>query len=126
IHTICSHNEIRFPKFIQICDPALEMGLYTDRPSPRLQQGQKLQPLDGCKSDAVDADLFASMTDRDVLPGFKMRQNRLVGFRIILGKKLKRTIGKNNPETKCHIRWVLINQQDVGIALTPLEQISEI
>ena len=97
-----------------------------DRANPLLQDREQIKPADRGEADAVDRDILAAQIERDVLPAFHPRRDRVDGVGVVGTQEFQRLLGEHHAKTPGGSGGILFEQVDMRVRMTLLPQISEI
>src|SRR5207253_2434740 len=126
IDAVSADDEIDVAEFAQVRYRVPVARLDPDRPGARLEQLQQLEPPDRRETDAVDADAFAAMDDRDVGPRLEMRHDRRVSLRIVVVEEFERAVGEHHAEAEGGVGAVLLEYAHFGAGVATFDKIRKV
>src|SRR5262245_22034710 len=126
VNAIGAHDEIRTAQLIQLCNDPAENRFDADGAGPGLQDLQQLEATDGGKPDAIDRHTLSAVHEGDVRPGFHMRRDRRIGGLVVLAQEFQRAVGKDDAKAERGIGAILLDDSDVPVGTTALDQICKI
>ncbi len=123
VDAVGADDEVRIGELIQRRYRALVLHLDPHGLRALAQQAQQLEPPDGGKTDAVDADDSSVEVERDVRPRFQRRRDGVIRLRIVVAEEFQGALGKHDAEAECRIGGILLEHAHLRTRLPALEEV---
>ena len=118
IQAIGSHNQIGIkPLGVGHLPPML--NAHTQIGSTRLENLEQLQSADSTETYSIKRHLPCRKVQSHILPGFQMRYQKVVDFRVVIREEIQRLVRKHHAETERRAMYIPLEHAHLGIRKMP-------
>ena len=126
VQPVGGDDQVVAPEFVERLDDGVVSRRDAGGADALLQDRQQFEPADRGEADAVDLDALAAQIERDVLPAFHPRRDRIDRLGIVGAQEFQRLFGEHDAKAPGRALGVLFEQVDLGVGMTPLPEIGEV